>query len=685
LSDDNNKIPLIPKPPEKREADDAARPELKVDDGADKIGLKGDGAPEGAGGIRSPLIRNQQNTPKEPAKPKAAKKEDPLARSAIAGLSNRAEEFTQISFVEPISVSAADNYFKRRLLTALGVLVIAGAGALGGYFYNSKFKSLVTEGLDYAQNKISDNDVRKKKRMKRVKRHKKRREYRQQLAAKSQVRLEGTDCKSLVNSGYMFREYKKMNLIDRLKLAECQMIYGDFKSAGRALSKEKNVIKKSSSKTLTTTNKGRAYYTLLASQLETAKFKDSEAISSHVCRVWKESHACYGRLMVMAYRGHGNVGIRSYKNLKRKSKNSLGKYAAGWFNLAAAKLHNQNSEYLQAEKLFKTALITAPKKDVYLRKEIYETYGVALYSRGEYLKLKKLMKSAKKEFAGLERAPKIKLILLSELANPSKAKRYLKSFLSRPELAVHVRGDIELIDIIGPQVMRYNLHKNYLRLLKKTKDFFLNQRLGTKNSVMTTMIWEIRSNFAMANSKTEKTIALINKFNSKYGSTAESNHLLGAAYLAGSEGRSWSMKAARAFQRSVKRKNNWEGLYGLGLATIRSGQAAGANRIIRDLDKLIKEKGQVYWSEMLKIEWYLGTKRYPQAAKLIKKWQRKQPDYVTPHKLLAKYYKLTGNLSEMNMTEVKLDKLMRRVHFASSREGISSPVGAMSLRKRPLE
>ena len=36
----------------------------------------------------------------------------------------------------------------------------------------------------------------------------------------------------------------------------------------------------------------------------------------------------------------------------------------------------------------------------------------------------------------------------------------------------------------------------------------LNQRLGTKNSVMTTMIWEIRSNFAMANSKTEKTIAL---------------------------------------------------------------------------------------------------------------------------------------------------------------------------------
>ena len=80
---------------------------------------------------------------------------------------------------------------------------------------------------------------------------------------------------------------------------------------------------------------------------------------------------------------------------------------------------------------------------------------------------------------------------------------------------------------------------------------------------MTTMIWEIRSNFAMANSKTEKTIALINKFNSKYGSTAESNHLLGAAYLAGSEGRSWSMKAARAFQRSVKRKNNWEGLYGL--------------------------------------------------------------------------------------------------------------------------
>ena len=668
--------------------------DLTVDSKLKSIGLKktvtSDKANANqAGAIRSPLMNPQgsksskNNSSNSSSSAQRKARPSPEARSAIKGFSNQAREVSKINFISAAHVGISDNYRRKRLVLLGSFVMLLIFGSVAAYFVSDDVRNFVRDSKKSITKLVDENYKSQKKRKYRVRRHQSKGQYRNRMAARKSVLTSNGDCKLLMASGYMFSEYKKMVLKDRLELAQCQLIYSDYKSVILALNAEKSAVRSRSEKALTNTELGQSVYYNLIALLKSNKMQEAEAMVNSSCRSWKESHACNGKLLVAAYRGFTNSGLKGFERLKKLPSGKLGGFANGWFFLAAAKLYQQAENYQLADKYFGMALNASKVKQQFLRKEIYESQAIASHQSGQILKLKRVSIRALKEFKGLDQSPKVKLLVLKEISNPSKAKSFLNSFLSKAELNVKARGDQELIDVIGPEVMKYNLHKPFLSFLRANKSHLGKSKVNLKSEMQHTMVWEVRS--MMATNQIPAAIKQLSKIMIRYGSTPETQHLQGAAYLSGSESRNWALKAAKSFQMSLQKNRNWESMYGLGVALCRTGNASDATRVVKELEKMVNSNGQVYWLDMLRIEWYLATKRFGQADNAIKKWMRKNPEYLTPQKLNVKMLKLQKNDNQLHDAELHLDKLMVKRHFASSREGISSPLGSMSLRKRPLE
>src|SRR5262249_47979089 len=161
--------------------------------------------------------------------------------------------------------------------------------------------------------------------------------------------------------------------------------------------------------------------------------------------------------------------------------------------LAGAQIAVDGGKLQTADQRYDLALQMAPRDALPLRKQIFETEAMDLYRRGEAKRLKALVDQATSELAHVDDGAKLKLKVLADLStSPNKPKR-VKSRRSREAVTWRARGDIDLIEILGPDALKGHAEEEYIGLLHKTAERFGGRYRSSSNVLKKLTAWEVRA------------------------------------------------------------------------------------------------------------------------------------------------------------------------------------------------
>jgi hypothetical protein len=476
---------------------------------------------------------------------------------------------------------------------------------------------------------------------------------------------------------------------DRVDLAECYLVADDPANAEAALRPLETKIASTSEGAFAGTKAiplANAYLTLLDAYLRQGKVHDAGELLRNRCLTWGSTPTCVGKAMLLANRklvadGGGADGIQTM--FTRRGGDLDGKSQARLW-LAGAELAAQAGQAANADKRYGVALATAPKDAWALRKQIYEVQAVDLYNRGNMVALRTAAQKGLMDLKSQSPNSRLKLQILFDLVtSPNKAKT-LRAQLSREDITYRARGDFELIDILGPESLRAGLGDDYVRLIKRTREYYTSRYKTLDSSVARGLaVWEVRA--ALAANGYDDARALLQSYEKQFGADAMSHHLRGVAFAAESANEHYQLQAAGEFQAALKLKSGWESLYALGATLLRANKDAQVAAIIKDLDRTVQTNGQKYWAEMLKAEWYIHKEKFLNAQKILTTWSAAEPDRYNPRQLQLLLYRKTGKTAEAQRTEAAIDDLARTRKYATSFEGYASPLGFMALARRPVD
>lgn len=475
----------------------------------------------------------------------------------------------------------------------------------------------------------------------------------------------------------------RLSLGERVDLAECQTVMGDMAAAEAALKPIAGRIGSASEAEINSAPSSRsiadAYQTLIAIYLKEGKAQDASKLLRGKCIRWEQSNTCVGKAMLFADRRIGNAGIDALFVTQSK----LDRKAQARIWLAGAQLALAADSPSLADRRYGFALAAAPKDALALRKTIYETQAVDLFHRGDVPKLKQTVDKAMRELRPVGKEGKMKLSMVLELATaPDKARR-TREMLTREELTFRARRDFDLIDILGPESLKSGLEADYMRLLKRTREFYTSKYNATDQVGRKLAVWEIRATISSGDN--ERALAMTQGYDRAYGVDAFSRHMRGVAYHLASAHERYQFLAAQEFQGALRLNKSWESLYALGVTLTRAGRKEMVATVIHDLDAMTNTKGQKFWADMLKAEWYIAQGKLPNAKSVLEGWIRERPDAFTPQQLLVKLLNQWGKTGEAARAEQSLNELNRDRRFHGSKESLASPLGPMALGKRPLE
>jgi hypothetical protein len=255
--------------------------------------------------------------------------------------------------------------------------------------------------------------------------------------------------------------------------------------------------------------------------------------------------------------------------------------------------------------------------------------------------------------------------------------------MTHEEITYRARADYDLIEILGPEALRRGMAAPYAMLLKRAKVHF-GSRFQAAAAIMRKLsMWEIRA--TLATKSWDAALDLLDEYERQFGEDRIASHLRGVTMMAKEPTPRQAAAAAREFRISLRQDRSWESLYGLGVALIRSGQAAQVPPIIKDMDRVSKTPGQRYWLDMLRGEWFVAAGKPVNAEATLRPWLKARPGAFVPRWLLELLYKKLDKKTELRQIEADLEQLGRRVRFDSSREAFASPIGIMALAPRPID
>ncbi len=493
-------------------------------------------------------------------------------------------------------------------------------------------------------------------------------------------------CKFLIQQGV--GRGVKLTLADQVDLAECYLVQDDLLNAESALEAAEVKVQRLSERELNAMKADHtlvdAYYDLLLARLRSGKTREAGELLRGRCTSWAQTNTCVAKMMLLADRrvpGGGDGAQVMFGSTGR-----LDAKAQARLSLAGAQLALADGRQPVADQRYAMALNSAPKAALALRKQIYEAQALDLYNRGEMIRLKSSVTAAIADLGRLSAPPKslLKLEVFKELAVANVKTRYktVKGILTREEITFKARADFDLIEVLGPESIRAGVEDDYLRLLKRTREFYESKYKTLGLVERRLIVWEIRA--TLSRERFEAALPMIDRLEKQSGPDPLSHHLRGVAFVQMAD-TGQQVTAIQEFQAALRLKRNWESLYALGVVLTRSGKTEQVAAIIKDLDKIITTNGQRYWVEMLKAEWYTEKGKYVNAQKILTDWQKKEATYVVPRQLLMKLYKKMGKTDAMDEVEQEIVKLSRTQRPASTFEGLSSPLGVMALARRPID
>ena len=422
-----------------------------------------------------------------------------------------------------------------------------------------------------------------------------------------------------------------------------------------------------------------AFHTLALAQATVNNTADLAELMRGRCRHWSQSNSCVTKLVTQVAR---HQPLPEAAQDLFKTQGNLGDKAQARLWLAGARLANLSGQEDLATKRFQLALKSAPQGANQLRLEIYESYGLHLYMRGDTKDVRTTMARGISDIKPLGPAAFMKLELLHQLAKSGDKTRFLRTSMERNDIRLIVRKDQRILDLLGLDAFRTGLLVEFEDLLAKTKEYY--RSIGALSSPQVRHIdqWTIRSLLA----KGESEVALT-KFPDGQDSTtldAIERHLRGVAYAQASTATRYQAWAAEDFRKALKIRPNWETQIALGFTLIRSGSAKEASEVIKALDQTALIRLQKFWLDMLKVEWYLAQSMLPNAQKICEKWIKLDPKVQTPRRYLVDIMNKSGKTSIARAMHEDLEETSHDPAWRGEREYISSPLGPLALADRPL-
>ncbi len=677
---------MIPKPKQPGDAtnsDGAGKPKLELSASAPNLALK-DGAPPAVGkGLRSPVAGGAA------ASPAAAPAAKPQATAAKAKAAQPAPEVSDIrkmdvfsrheSNATRISHHMADRSrgrSKKLLLTLIVLAVVATAGAMVAMpdLRRETFGKIAQSYDDL----IGTVRYRKKERS-------------TAPANKSEPRVAyvpaarptaGTgDCRTLIHKA---TGMGAVPLPQRLQTADCYLLIDDPVGAEAVLKPTMARVARASEAELNGMGSNMtlsdAHQTMVGILLRQGRMREAGELLRGRCQRWTQSNTCVAKLMLLAER-RSSVDGGDALSVMFGSRGRLDAKAQARVWLAGAALAQGNPKV--ADKRYVMALSAAPKQAMALRKQIYEAQAVDLYHRGELLKLKGAVGRAQADMKALQPGAKVKLQLLSDLATSADRAKVVRQAMSREEVTFRARADFDLIEILGPESLRYSQQEAFLRLIQRTRTHYQTKFRAAESFVKRLDAWDARAQLSAG--RYEEVLTKINAYNKDHGADVMSHHLRGNAYLLMSESKQSRLMAATAYQDALKVSSNWESLYALGVALTRGGRPQQVAAVIKDLDRKVTTSGQRYWSDMLKAEWYVAKGKYPNAQKILTQWAEAEPTFYGPPTLQLQLFQKLGRKADAEAAEQRLEDLRKTQAYQASREAFASPLGALAIARRPID
>lgn len=474
----------------------------------------------------------------------------------------------------------------------------------------------------------------------------------------------------------------RLKVGERIAVAECFLVLDNPHSAEEMLAPLKRKIVGSSEADLnaqkSTGTLADAHQLLVVAYLKMAKSREADELLRGRCPRWEQTNTCVAKLLVHVDRRYDATPLKGLfetrGRLDRKAQARL------WY--AGAQLALQDDRPAVADQRYTMAFAAAPKEAMALRKQIYEQQAVDLYHRGEVIRLKGVVATAQSDLGRLDPKSKIKLGVLGELVSSPDRSRTVKKLLTREDVTFRARGDLDLIDVLGPESMRFGLESDYLRLLSRTRTHYGERFRASASALRRLSMWEIRS--SISQKSYDAALQLLARHEGSFGKEPAVHHLRGLVYLLQDPSPKYALLAATEFQQAIRSKGKWESLYALGITLIRAGQAQQVPALIKDLERTVATSGQRFWTDMLKAQWYVAVGKLVNAAKLLQDWTRKEPGYSVPRELLMDVFGKMGNKTGAEEQERVLDDLRRRQPGGQTPEAFASPLGVLAYERRPI-
>jgi hypothetical protein len=478
----------------------------------------------------------------------------------------------------------------------------------------------------------------------------------------------------------------KVTVRDRTDLAECYLMVDDLGSAEQSLTAIKAELVSTPEAKLNsivaTRNISDAYIMLTTIYALQGRFRDAAELTRGKCQRWQVSNTCVARAVLAALR-KDQIGSDPGVAAMFQTNGGLDRKAQARLWWAGGLIAEKSKNKQVIDQRFTLAMKSAPTDAVSIKKNIYESYAVNLYKRGEMIKLNAVISRAMADLKRMNKQSKVKLQTLQTLAVSGQKAAAVKSLLASEGVAFRARSDFELMEILGAASITGNQADGYLLLAKKSREFFLAKKYERHPYERNLSQWEIR--MFLAKKEYELALGSLNSYGEKLDKDLFFYHMRGVAYHHMSTDPRFQVQAAGEFQNALRRERGWEPLYALGVTLLRGKKINEAATTLRDLERMIKTRGQKYWLEMLKAEYYLARKNYPSATEILTKWTEEESEYFTPRRLLIQMYQAQGLSSEALRVEGDIADIGRSKKYETSFEGMASPLGLMAVGERPID
>ena len=576
---------------------------------------------------------------------------------------------------------AANPYIKRRRWI-LAILCLAILGFLGWYGYQNpdkaqefadRTRAAVDDLLVRFQMKDGERIVRKKpprtKSGKRIK----------------TLTAEDLSCKNIYRSGLNRVIKNKLSVADRVAVADCFMLANDPIAAGIVLGPTQNSLMKLNDKQLKAQRSNHAainsFFGLLVAYNAQGQNQKVDQLLRGRCTKWDMTPACAGKLWVYTQRELFGSAAEGFRRMQ-SAVGRLDRYSESYFWMSAAKLAAQAGSRSVSYQRYEYALQTTPPSAVRIRRDIHESYAIALYHEEEWDKLRRVTARSLKELRGISNVGLTKLSLLQDIsASPSKRKTTIKKVLDRPEIYQRVSGDVAFIDVLGVEAIRAGMARQLIELIKRTDDKLSVQFRSTSDWSRRLVIWEIRS--LIAANEWESALNAINFYVNRFQEDYLSHHLRGVVYMNAAPGQRYQLLAAQQFQSSLKLRLSWEGLCAFGIALTRGGKVDQVPQIIKQLQAMGNRPNEKHWNSMLKLEHQIAQGDLEKAAKGLESTLKAKPDSYLAHALLMDVYKKTNRIERERNLALQFDELQAKTPYMDTLEGMGSPYGPLAQARNP--